>query len=145
MQGFGTCYWWGSICEIDLQNDPNNCGWCWNSCPTGTACVNGACNYVYQPLQCSWPQADCDLLPWTGCEVTLIYDDNNCGMCGHACGPNSYCFGGAPELVSGVCECNSGSHPSLPRPAHCVMAMHVVMEAHCRVLDLLHVQGACLD
>ncbi len=31
-------------CEVDLQIDPTNCGFCGHACAPGQSCVNGLCN-----------------------------------------------------------------------------------------------------
>ncbi len=72
-------------CEVNITNDPNNCGGCAKICKTPNAtpgctmsnCVVTSCNAGF---------ADCNGIAGDGCEVdTASGDPNNCGGCGKVC------------------------------------------------------------
>jgi hypothetical protein len=93
-------------CEINTNNDPNNCGGCGIKCTiaNGTAaCVNGMCAVG----TCNVGFQDCDGQVSNGCETSTGTDVNNCGMCGKVCNlPNatSTCTNGACQVAA----CNAG-------------------------------------
>lgn len=60
---------------VDLRTDNNNCGYCNNSCPAGTSCLNGNC-----AITCSAGQASCG----NGC-FNLLTDPRHCGSCQNSC------------------------------------------------------------
>jgi hypothetical protein len=86
---------------VDTSSDPQNCGFCGNTCAPPnhgtTACVNSACTIV----SCDAGFADCDGYGFNGCEAALD-TPLNCGSCGNACqGIASVlpiCMGGACAL-----------------------------------------------
>ena len=90
-------------CEVNLNDDINNCGSCGTVCAfdhAADACVDGNCTLG----ECDGGWADCNLDDSDGCESEVAYDVDNCGACGNACNlPNvsdSYCY-------QGVCQINS--------------------------------------
>ncbi|MGH7439225.1 MAG: hypothetical protein ACRENE_26365 [Polyangiaceae bacterium] len=105
-------------CEINLQQDPANCGACGTVCPTGQFCVDGACG-----LSCG-TQTPCEKLadgggaPFVDGGTLPLYcadlpnDALNCGKCGGACPVNhntptcsgSTCHTGACD--QGFADCN---------------------------------------
>jgi hypothetical protein len=93
-------------CEINLTNDPNNCGACGHVCAGAHAtetCVNGVC----MVSACAPGFADCDGKADTGCEISIASDPKNCGACGHGCSTangTSLCANG----VCGIASCNAG-------------------------------------
>ena len=95
-------------CEVNVLNDPQNCGACNVVCanpPNATAacaggqCVLGSCNTGF---------ADCNGLFADGCEVNILTSPGNCGACGDSCGPIP---NGTVACVNGGCaigSCNVG-------------------------------------
>ncbi|PKL70744.1 MAG: hypothetical protein CVV30_05195 [Methanomicrobiales archaeon HGW-Methanomicrobiales-1] len=69
---------------IDRRTDNNNCGYCNNSCPTGTYCLNGNC-----ALTCSAGQASCI----DGC-FDLLTNPRHCGSCQNSCPAGLICSAG---------------------------------------------------
>ncbi|MDW8245834.1 MAG: hypothetical protein RMJ84_04575 [Sandaracinaceae bacterium] len=88
----------GANC-VDLTSDPENCGGCGVSCPSGPnampTCSMGNCG-----IRCADGYADCDRNPTNGCEVNLRTRPAHCGACGVQCGVGETC-------VDGRCICGS--------------------------------------
>ena len=74
-------------CEIDINNDPKNCGSCGGSCGAAVnavaACKVGVCSFT-----CNNGYGDCDGNKNNGCEALLASDKSNCGACGVVCPQN---------------------------------------------------------
>jgi hypothetical protein len=94
-------------CDVDLMNDPNNCGSCGFACPAriiagGHAdfiCLEGTC----QP-SCHIQYLDCNGVRDDGCEVKVGTNDN-CSKCGEACpDPAKPCIADSTGLA-GKCGC----------------------------------------
>lgn len=71
-------------CEVNLGVDDNNCGACGKVCALSHAiavCSEGVC----LAAECDLGFADCDGLDANGCEVYILGDINNCGLCGKKC------------------------------------------------------------
>jgi hypothetical protein len=91
-------------CEINISDDPANCGACGNACAAGVHCIDGKCG-------CLPPLTDCD----GKCRDTR-YDENNCGACRNECGtsptdcdpkrPNTDY--GCGESACGKVQCKGG-------------------------------------
>jgi hypothetical protein len=67
-------------CEVNLNNDPDNCGSCDNVCNIANAsntCETGMCRV----LTCTPPFADCNA-DRTSCETNTSNNATNCGGCG---------------------------------------------------------------
>jgi subtilisin family serine protease len=113
--GFGDCDGDGANgCETVLDNNPDNCGACGRACDyaNGTgSCEAGSCVMS----SCDLGFGDCNATGTDGCEVDLMGDAGNCGMCGYACSlahATTNCLDGF--CVVDVCEngfenCNNGN------------------------------------
>jgi len=96
-------------CEVNLMNDPNNCGKCGNVCSiaNGTAkCEAGKCVVK----TCTPPFFDC---AGTGlaCATNLSTDGANCGGCGTSCNAVFGSLHASGKCVSSACvldKCNTG-------------------------------------
>ncbi len=106
-------------CEVNTQNDRNNCGGCGTVCGNGQVCSNGAC------------VATC-MTGLTNCSNTcrnLQTDPSSCGACGTVCpsGPNAtpYCSVATCGITCaagfGNCDGNSanGCEAALNTVANC--------------------------
>ncbi len=94
-------------CEVDLDNDPQQCGACGTDCvvPHATAaCENGACAVG----SCNDPWEDCDGDAQNGCEENLDTDPSHCGDCLTMCDPFESCVAGKCSLVCdpGLGDCD---------------------------------------
>ena len=94
---------------VDIQNDPLHCGGCLTSCIRADDDVNhiaATCQKGICLRECKPGFADCDGLPYNGCEANLNTDVKNCGGCGITCE-----YGLGQPCVSGQClmtECDAG-------------------------------------
>jgi hypothetical protein len=93
-------------CEVNTDNDPNNCGGCGIRCSlpnASAACINGSCGVG----SCNGAYKDCNSTSGDGCEIDTANDSNNCNGCGNVCSvPNA-----TPSCSSGSCRvasCNPG-------------------------------------
>jgi hypothetical protein len=97
--GFGDCDEDADTgCEVDLMDDPDNCGACGTVCENengNTRCVDGEC-----VPSCSSGWDDCDGDPQNGCETDLGASLDDCGACGEGCDPPN----ATGTCVDGVCE-----------------------------------------
>lgn len=76
-----------TVCEVDVSNDPLNCGTCGTICGTGEECSFGFC----RDTDCSFGRGDCDGDASNGCETDVGSDPQNCGRCGVMCGAAQSC------------------------------------------------------
>jgi len=99
--GFADCDGMAaSGCEVDVLTDVNNCGACAMPCPAlphaTPTCTGGGCAIA----GCDPGFADCDHSVYSGCEIDLGSDVNNCNTCGMKCPAVA---NGYPACVSGAC------------------------------------------
>lgn len=104
-------------CEINVQNDPAQCGACGSPCvvPHASAnCVMGVCGVA----TCDAGRLDCDGDPLNGCEAALDVDPKNCGGCGVACPPAETCEGGLCGLYcpKGKANCDNNEDNGCETP-----------------------------
>ena len=80
-------------CEVNSDNDVENCGACGNTCAfpnANPACVAADCVIA----SCEGDFVDCDGDEVNGCESLPDFDPDNCGMCGIECPPGEKCEAG---------------------------------------------------
>ncbi|MCA9598400.1 MAG: hypothetical protein KC776_34040 [Myxococcales bacterium] len=85
-------------CEVDLETDPQNCGFCTNSCAAAnanTTCATGNCTIT----SCQSPYDNCDGIINNGCETKLSEDPSHCGACNKKCNGTN----GIPGCLLSVC------------------------------------------
>lgn len=94
---FATCASSTFPCDVDLDEDPHNCGGCGLDCggadPTLGAeflCNAGACEMKCIAQPGGYVRADCDGVPDNGCE-TFLGTTENCGACGDRCPDGEPC------------------------------------------------------
>ncbi len=101
-------------CEVNTDNDPNNCGSCGSVCSLANAtstCSGGVCVIDF----CDPGYLDCNGNPSDGCEVNIDNDPNNCGSCGFVCSlanATSSCSGGVCVIDfcdPGYADCNNNA------------------------------------
>lgn len=92
-------------CNVNIQNDRNNCGFCGNSCPQPPngmpACVNGMCALA----ACAGTFRDCVNGSMDGCETNTATSTAHCGGCDRACPvlPNATSTCAASRCGLGMC------------------------------------------
>src|SRR5207237_6236968 len=84
--GFDDCnHDRGDGCEVDLAEDPTNCGTCGAGCAV-LANATVACRMRLCAIDsCNPGFADCDALVADGCETAVQSDPDHCGACGQHC------------------------------------------------------------
>ncbi len=92
----------GDGCEINTNNDVNNCGACGNVCAFDNAtatCNSGVCEIA----SCNGTFENCDNDVSNGCEANLNTDYGNCGTCGTDCdlaNATGICQGGTCDILT---------------------------------------------
>ncbi len=102
----------GGVCT-NPASDPGNCGACGHACPTGAACISGACACPTGTVSCGTTCTD----PAT--------DPGNCGGCGHVCAAGSACVGGVCACPAGDVVCGSSCTSLTSDPANCGLCGNV--------------------
>jgi hypothetical protein len=103
----GGCQSCGTASCLDVSADPQHCGACNVSCPTGTTCGGGTC-------QCPTGLALCN-----GACVDLKADTKHCGSCTTTCGAGSTCNAGACVCGTGFTSCNGACVEVATDPNNC--------------------------
>jgi hypothetical protein len=80
---------------VNTQNDPQNCGSCYNSCLGQSGCIAGQCMCITGRTLCPGPVGTDSNFCWD-----LTSDPNNCGACGNSC-HSGMC-------VNSQCTCGPG-------------------------------------
>ncbi|MCZ7682921.1 MAG: putative metal-binding motif-containing protein [Sandaracinaceae bacterium] len=104
--GFADCDGVASTgCEIDVVEDPLNCGACGITC-SARPHASPACDAMTCSIACDAGWADCNGLLADGCETWTAGDRENCGSCGAAC-----------AIASDVCVRSACTAPAYPPAA----------------------------
>ncbi|NUO50297.1 MAG: hypothetical protein HOV80_15690, partial [Polyangiaceae bacterium] len=88
-------------CETNIDTSNEHCGNCGQPCDplNGSGqCAGGTCDLT----GCDPFFQDCDMNPGNGCEVALLNDVLNCGMCGNDCNKantNAFCSAGNCNIL----------------------------------------------
>jgi hypothetical protein len=97
----------GEVC-IDLQTDAAHCGECDNACPSGVACVAGACDCGQGGDVCG------------GSCVNLQSDPDHCGECDNACSGSQVCLeGSCSDDCGDLTVCGQSCVDLQSDPDHC--------------------------
>jgi len=110
-----------SVCETDINNDVNNCGFCDNICDLLNAqagCVEGECVVA----NCNADYGNCDGNDLSGCETYLQSNIDHCGSCDNLCDlPHAsescnggYCF--IDSCEAGWYDCDGSDYNGCERP-----------------------------
>ncbi|MBX3259744.1 MAG: hypothetical protein KIS78_01990 [Labilithrix sp.] len=102
-------------CEVRIVDDPEHCGGCGIKCGAGQICLTapgGTPACVCDPSETLCPTSvDGDGKVVNGYCADLLIDQENCGVCGHACpGPTGPEYHGFPRCTKSYCEygCEAG-------------------------------------
>lgn len=87
-------------CEVYLNDDKSNCGYCGFDCGANSKCVSAKCD-------CQKGFANCNHLLDDGCEVDIMSDSENCGMCKNSCKSHSFCNAGICSCEKYYGDCNN--------------------------------------
>lgn len=110
-------------CEVDLSNDPANCGTCTNVCASvnGTgSCAGSRCSFA-----CTAPFAHCATSgDADGCNIDTSKDDHNCGQCGTICTGGTACQNSKCDCPAGQSLCNGACVNTTSDGANCGACGH---------------------
>jgi uncharacterized membrane protein YphA (DoxX/SURF4 family)/thiol-disulfide isomerase/thioredoxin len=139
--GFTEC---GGRC-VRTRTDPNHCGRCGRTCPTGTSCVDGECVEGDGTGTGPGGSGACDCPPGKACcegQCTdLNESEEHCGDCGKTCAAGKTCCDGhCLELQSDPQNCG--------RCGRRCADNEVCSEGECRrrcARGLKNCRGSCVD
>lgn len=89
---------------VDISNDPDHCGGCFDACGPSSVCSQGECRF----LECEDPgEVECG----SAC-ADLDWDPLHCGDCGDPCDADEMCFEGGcvpyeAETPCDECPCET--------------------------------------
>ncbi len=109
-------------CDVDVENDSDNCGSCGAACPKGqtgasswtTKCGGGTCH-----LLCDTHFSDCNGKVEDGCEKQTDNDAENCGSCGFKCAAGVKCMAGKCGCPTGQLDCGGTCTDVTNNDANC--------------------------
>jgi hypothetical protein len=97
----------------NLYTDPSNCGACGSKCAAGETCNGGTCGTGTKPLACPADARECNGTDGKPYCATILFDPNNCGVCGRVCAPGQGCNNGQ---CGGGAASDGGATQTCPAP-----------------------------
>jgi hypothetical protein len=91
---------------VDLKTDNNNCGFCGDTCPTGTRCDGASMCGAVTTVTTTGPSCPMNQTVCAGKCADLSMDSKNCGGCGAACAAKHYCSFGACVAWPSLSSCS---------------------------------------
>ena len=95
-------------CEVNLSNDPKNCGTCSFVCPAVPNGAPGCASSTCSVGSCTAPYQNCDANVVNGCESNSLTDLANCGKCGTKCAAVANGTAACSAGACGIGACNAG-------------------------------------
>ena len=102
-------------CEVQIANDPQNCGACGTSCAFSSGSSLPTCANYTCGILCASGLGDCDANAGNGCEQNLTNSPAHCGACGRTCparpNANATCVSSACSIAcnAGYADCDANA------------------------------------